>query len=116
MTQSNASPEVQVGLIRTIRGVESRKAFHIAKEIRLILCTRIRYASKHQLILCEGAGLVAQNVTDMAKLLIESEILHPSLLYLIQLIIGHHHFNIMLHHAGIGHFGDLQSDQKRQGY
>ena len=65
MTQSYAPPEVQVGLIRAIRGVESRQTFHIAQETRLILRTRIGYASKHKLILGEGAGLVAQNVTDM---------------------------------------------------
>lgn len=116
MTQSYAPPEVQVGLIRAIRIVESRETFNIAQKAWLIIRTRIRYASKDQLILCEGAGLVAQNVTDMPQLLIESEILHPSLLHLIQFIVRHHHLNIVLHHARIGHLCDLQSDQKRQGY
>ena len=65
MTQSYAPPEVQVGLIRAILDVERRKTFHIAQETRLILRTRIGYASKNQLVLGQGAGLVAQNVTDM---------------------------------------------------
>jgi hypothetical protein len=65
MTQSYAPPKVQVGLTLAILGVKRRKTFHIAQEIRLILRTRIGYASKNQLILGQGAGLVAQNVTDM---------------------------------------------------
>ena len=51
MTQSYAPPEVQVGLIRAIRVVESRETFHIAQETRVILSAWIRYALKHQLIL-----------------------------------------------------------------
>lgn len=65
MTQSYAPPEVQVGLIRAILGVERRETFHIAQETRLILRTWIGDASKHELILGQGPGLVAQNVTDM---------------------------------------------------
>ena len=50
----------------------------------------------------------------MTKLLVEREILHPSLLDLVQLIIRHHHLDIMLHHARIGHLCHLQGHQKRQ--
>ena len=54
---------------------------------------RIHDPPKLKLVLCECAGLVAQNVADSAELFSESEVLHSCLLQLFQicgLVIVHH--------------------------